>query len=74
MNPKNTRLTAEAVEAVKDKLKPYHYEVLRPWARGETYIKIAVGLVMPLGTVKSRINRGRAEVIRITAAMAHANV
>lgn len=67
----NTRLTVDAVNAVESKLKPKYYEVLTPWAQGEAYDAIAFLLGIPVGTVKSRINRGRAEVVKLTAAMAH---
>jgi hypothetical protein len=70
-SPKDTRLTVEAIEAVKDNIDQHHYDVLAPWARGATYFEISNDLAVPLGTVKSRINRGRAAVVRHTAAMAH---
>lgn len=68
---KDTRLSIEAVESVKDKLKPHQYEALLQWADGQKYIHIALHLGVPAGTVKSRVNRGRAAVVKFMAEFAH---
>lgn len=65
------RLRVDAIEAVKDKLTPIHYDALIAWARGDSYTFIASLLGVPIGTAKSRVNRGRKEVVRATAALAH---
>lgn len=67
MNPKDTRLTFEAIEGARDKLSQEQYAALLQWADGQKYADIARHLDIPQGTVKSRINRGRTAVAKFSA-------
>lgn len=51
------------VEHYRDRLKPTHYVVLKSISADMTYELAATTLSLPIGTVKSRANRG-AKVLR----------
>lgn len=49
----------QVIGAYEDDLSPQHFQVLCASAAGKSYEQIAAELAMPIGTVKSRLNRAR---------------
>lgn len=56
------------------RLSREHYDVLRLLAEGREYLEIAAIIGVPLGTVRSRINRGRTALAKLSAPDPQINV
>ena len=60
--------TAEQIKSCADKLTTLQIIILDAALSGDDYAKIAASLSLPVGTVKSRLNRARAAMAKILAA------
>jgi len=59
--PRKTEIPTDAeIDRCSGLISGLHVEVLRGLAKGQSYQAIADGLDIPVGTVRSRINRARA--------------
>lgn len=52
-------VTPEVIARYIARIRPKHAEILRAAAGNASYIHLAATLRLPLGTVKSRLNRAR---------------
>lgn len=69
-----TRRTVDIGAVTDDELlslEPHHREPLVRLASGESYAQIAEALHRPVGTVRSRLNRARARLLKLREAARH---
>lgn len=58
----------EVVHAHSEKLKPIHYQLLLKAAADANYAAMAEHFNLPVGTVKSKLNRARIKLSKLVAA------